>query len=161
MDVLDRLLDHDHWATARFLDLSRSLSTTELDQEFDVGHRTLRATLEHMTFYVVFWTAYLTGQPIAEPRDDRTLIDVIDRHERTYPTFAALARQLRDERRLDDTFADHDGARVSCGATILHVVLHNAQHRSEVRHILERLGVTELPEADPQEWEWAHAPAGS
>jgi uncharacterized damage-inducible protein DinB len=102
----------------------------------------------------------MSGKPVTEPRDERSLIDVIDRHERTYPIFAALARRLRDERRLDEKFADHDGERVSCGATILHVVLHNAQHRSEVRHMLERLGVTDLPEADPQEWEWAHAPEG-
>jgi uncharacterized damage-inducible protein DinB len=160
VDVLDRLLDHDRWATAQLLDLSRGLRDADLDREFDVGLRTLRATLEHMTFYVAYWTAYMAGEPVAEPRNDCTLAALVDRHERTYPDFAALARRLRDEGRLDETFADHDGARVSCGATILHVVLHNAQHRSEARHVLERLGLPDVADADPQEWEWAHAPAG-
>ena len=48
MDLLDRLLEHDHWATAQLLDLSRHLSDAQLDQEFDIGHRTLRDTFEHM-----------------------------------------------------------------------------------------------------------------
>jgi uncharacterized damage-inducible protein DinB len=50
VDVLDRLLDHDRWATTQLLDLSRGLSDGDLDWEFDVGLRSLRATLEHMTF---------------------------------------------------------------------------------------------------------------
>ena len=37
------------------------------------------------------------------------------------------------------------------GATIIQVILHNAQHRSEALHILTRLGLTDLPESDPQE----------
>ncbi len=37
MDLLDRLLAHDHWATARLLDLSRGLTDAQLDQPFDIG----------------------------------------------------------------------------------------------------------------------------
>jgi hypothetical protein len=40
-------LGHDHWATATLLELSRSLTDARLDQPFDIGHRTLRATFEH------------------------------------------------------------------------------------------------------------------
>lgn len=161
MDMLDRLLEHDFWATARYLDLSRGLSDADLDREFDAGLGTLRATLEHMTFYVPFWTAFMTAQPVAEPRANRAVADLIARHERTYPIFAALARQRRDEGRLDAAFPDHDGVPVSVGATILHIALHNAQHRSDIRHMLERLGVPDLPDADPQEWEWAQAATSS
>jgi hypothetical protein len=34
-------------------------------------------------------------------------------------------------------------------------MLHNAQHRSEALHILERLGVPDLREGNPLDWELA------
>jgi uncharacterized damage-inducible protein DinB len=154
MDLLDRLLGHDDWATTQLLELSRDLTDAQLDQEFDIGHQTLRATLEHMIFNVGFWTALMTGQPVDTQRDDRSLPALIDRHESSYATFATLSRQLRDEQRLDDTFVDHYAVRKSFGGTILHVALHNAEHRTEALHILERLGVPDLPELDHGLWDY-------
>ncbi len=153
MDLLDRLLDHDHWATARLLDLSRGLTDAQLDQPFDVGHRTLGATFEHMIFNVEFWTALMAERPVDVQRDARSMAVLIERHERSYATFATLSRQRRDEQRLDDTFVDHFGERLSFGGAIIHVVLHNAEHRTEALHILERLGVPDVPEVDHALWE--------
>ena len=107
-----------------------------------------------MIFNIAFWTSLMTEQPVDEQRDDRSLAALIDRHERFYATFATLARQFRDEQRLDDTFIDHYDARKSFGGTILHVVLHNAEHRTEALHILERLGVPDLPEVDHGLWDY-------
>jgi uncharacterized damage-inducible protein DinB len=154
MELLDRLLDHDHWATAQLLDLSRNLTDAQLDQEFDIGHRTLRDTFEHVIFNIAFWTALMTEQPVDERRDGRSVTALIDRHERSYAIFASLARHLRDEQRLEDTYIDHYDARKSFGGTILHVVLHNAEHRTEALHILERLRVPELPEVDHGLWDY-------
>ena len=154
MDLLDRLLEHDRWATTQLLELSRGLSEAQLDQELDIGHRSLRGTFGHMIVNVGFWTALMTGQPVDTERDDRSLAALIDRHERSYATFAAVARQFRDERRLEDTFVDHYAARKSFGGTILHVVLHNAEHRTEALHILERLGVPDVPEVDHGLWDY-------
>jgi hypothetical protein len=39
------------------------------------------------------------------------------------------------------------------GGAIIHVVLHNAEHRSEAVHILLRLGVPEVPEVDHGLWD--------
>ena len=99
----------------------------------------------------------MAGQPVDAQRDDRSLAALIDRHERSYAAFATLARQVRDEQRLDDTFVDHYDARMTFGGTILHVVLHNAEHRSEALHILERLGVPDLPEVDHGLWDYRAA----
>ena len=154
MDLLDRLLDHDHWATAQLLDRSRNLTDAQLDQEFDIGHRTLRDTFVHVIHNIAFWTALMTEQPVDELRDDRSVTALIDRHERSYATFASLARQFRDEQRLKDTYIDHYDARKSFGGTILHVVLHNAEHRTEALHILERLRVPNLPEVDHGLWDY-------
>jgi uncharacterized damage-inducible protein DinB len=154
MDLLDRLLEHDRWATAQLLDRSRNLSDAQLDQEFDIGHRTLRETFAHIIVNIAFWTSLMTEQPVDKQRDERSLAALIDRHERFYATFATLARQFRDEQRLDETFIDHYDARKSFGGTILHVVLHNAEHRTEALHILERLGVPDLPEVDHGLWDY-------
>ncbi len=153
MALLDRLLGHDHWATARLLDLSRGLTDAQLDQPFDIGHRTLRATFEQMIFNVEFWTASMAEQPVDAQREDRSLAALVDRHERSYATFATFTRRVRDDQHLDDTFVDHFGGRMTFGGAIIHVVLHDAEHRTEVLHILERLGVPNLPEVDHGLWD--------
>lgn len=148
------MLGHDHWTSTQLLELSRDLTDAQLDQEFDIGHRSVRGTFEHMIVNVAFWTALMTEQPVDEERDERSLAALIDRHERSYATFATLARRLRDEQRLDDTFIDHYDARKSFGGTILHVVLHNAEHRTEAVHILTRLGVPDPLEVDHGLWDY-------
>ena len=154
MDLIDRLLGHDHWATARLLDVSRGLTDAQLNQPFDVGHRTVRATFEHMLVNVEFWTALMAERPVDAQRDDHSVAALIERHERSYATFATLSRRVCDEQRLDDTYVDHYAARKTLGGTILHVVLHNAEHRTEALHILERLGVPDLPEVDHGLWDY-------
>ena len=154
MDLLDRLLGHDYWATTQLLELSRELTDAQLDQEFDIGHRTLRGTFGHMIINIAFWTALMTEQPAYEERDERSVAALIDRHECSYATLATLARRLRDEQRLNVTFIDHYDARKSFGGTIVHVVLHNAEHRTEAVHILTRLGVPKPPEVDHGLWDY-------
>jgi uncharacterized damage-inducible protein DinB len=153
VDLLDRLLGHDHWATARLLELSRGLTDAQLDQPFDVGHRTLRTTFEHTIFNVEFWTAVMAGQPVDAQRDHRSLAALVDRHERSYATFATFTRRVCDDQRLEDTFIDRFGGRMTFGGAIVHVVLHDAEQRSETLHILERLGVPDLPEVDHGLWD--------
>jgi uncharacterized damage-inducible protein DinB len=153
MDLLDRLLGHDHWATAKLLDLSRGLTDAHLDLQFDVGHQTPRATFEHMIFNVEFWTATMARQSADAPRDD-SLAALVNRDERSYSAFATFARQIREEQRMDDTFVDHFGGRMTFGGAILHVVLHNEGHRIELLHILQRLGVPDLPEVDHGLWDF-------
>jgi uncharacterized damage-inducible protein DinB len=155
MDLLDRLLEHDQWATAQLIELSRGLTDAQLDQPFDIGHRTVRASIEHIICYVEFWTALMTEQPVPEQRDDRSLAALSDRHERAYAAFATLARQVRDEGRLDETFVDHFGEQMTFGGAILHVILHDAEHRTEAVHILTRLGVSDPPEVDHGLWDLA------
>ena len=154
MDLLDRLLGHDHWATDQLLVLSQGLTDAQLDQPFDIGHRTLRDTFEHMIFNVEAWTAVMAGQPVDIQRDDHSLAALSERDERSHAAFVALARRVRDEQRLDDTFVDHYDAHMTFGGAILMVILHNAEHRTEALHILERLGVPDLPEVDHGLWDF-------
>jgi len=151
MDLLDRLLEHDQWATAQVLEWSGSLTDAQLDREFDVGQRTLRATLAHMIFNVGGWTRLMAGQPVAgdAQEEDRSVAALVDVHEHSYPAFAAFARRVHDEERLEETFADHYDLPMTFGGAILMVTQHNVEHRTEALHILARLGVPDLP--DPLE----------
>jgi uncharacterized damage-inducible protein DinB len=159
MDLLDRMLGHDRWATTQLLERCGTLTDAQLDQEFDIGHSSLRETLDHMIYVIDFWTGWMSGRPVEHDRTtlrrDRSLAALVERHERFQPAFAAFARQAADEQRLDETFIDHYDVRQSIGATILQLLMHNQQHRSEIRHMLERLGVPDLWDYDPQEWEHA------
>lgn len=155
MDLLDRLLGHDDWATTQLLELSQGLTDAQLDQPFDIGHGSLRETLNHLIFVVDFWTTLMAGQPATWERQvHRSIAELIERHERFYATFTNFARRMRDDWRLDDTFVDHFGGQMTFGGAVLHVILHNAEHRGEALQILQRLGVPDLPEVDHGLWDF-------
>ena len=154
MDLTERLLEHDRWAMSQLLTASNGLTDAQLDQAFDIGHRTLRNTYDHLLYNVEFWTKIATGEPTgAIQRDDQSLDVLARRHERVQKNFARFAREMRDAGRLDDSFVDDYGATMSYGGVMLHVILHNAEHRSEMLHILQRLGVADLPEIDHGLWD--------
>jgi len=157
MDVLDRLLEHDRWATTELLALATTLTDTQLDQEVDAGHRTVRATLEHIVENIDGWLARMTGTPPPDPGDDRSIATLAAWHTRAWAAFAAFARQIQAEQRLDDTFHDPFGGDMTYGGAILHVILHDEDHRVETLHILNRLdppAFTEAPEYDFGLWDY-------
>ena len=158
MDMIDRMLEHDRWATDHLLSLCNDLSDEQLDQEFDIGLRTIRATFDHTIYVTMIWTALMVRQPPAIEHEaekrDRSLPALIARHNDAYDTFAAFARSARDEGRLDETYEDLYGLPPSIGGTIIHVAMHNEVHRAEIVHMLTRLGVPEEPpEVDHLLWE--------
>jgi uncharacterized damage-inducible protein DinB len=153
MDVLDRLMEHDRWATEQLLELSGGLTDVQLDQEFDVGHRTLRETFKHMIFNVEAWTDVIEGRPIEREQRDSSLAALREWHDRAYDEFAALARRVRAEGRMEELFVDSYGEQMRYGGAIVHVVLHNAEHRTDALHILSRLGLPEVPEVDHALWD--------
>ena len=154
MDLLDRLLEHDRWATTQLLELCRGLTDAQLDRPFDIGHRTLRETLDHQIPNLDSWTGLMTGQPVEHRRGPNSLETLIADHERAYEAFASVARRVRDEQRLDDTFLDHYGLPMTFGGAILMVILHNEAHRTEIVLIFARLGVPELTNVDVDHGLW-------
>lgn len=154
MDLLDRMLGHDYWATTQILEYCRPLSDAQLDREFDIGHRSLRETLDHQIFVLNAWTQQMLGAPAATAREGgRSIVELSELHERYHAQFSEVARRISAEQRLDEMFVDHYDYPQSQGGTIIHVLYHNVLHRSEARHMLERLGVPGLWDLDPQEWE--------
>lgn len=158
MDLLDRLLGHDAWTTLQLLLLSRDLTDEQLDRRFNIGHGTLRETFAHMIGNVEVWTALMAERPVERTERNRaaSIDSLIERHERSYAEFATLARRIRDEQRWDATYDDRlddPPRRKTFGGTTAHLITHDMFHRGEVLHILQRLGVADLPEGDALGWE--------
>lgn len=152
MQTLDRLLDHDQWATAQLLEVAKGLTDAQLDRDFDIGHRTLRATFDHMIMNVEGWVAAFTG---TEPTNTGSSIpDLAERHARVYPALAAAARKIDSDDRMEETFTDSFSQPMTFGGAFLMVILHNEAHRPEAAHILHRLGVPEVPEVDHGLWDF-------
>lgn len=153
MDILDRMLEHDRWATHQLLAASANLTDDQLDQKFDIGHRSLRATLEHLVFNIEAWTAITARAPLERYPPDPSLADIAARYDRAQVAFASLSRRLRNEALLNVMFTDHFDEQQSYGAAVIHVLLHNEGHRTEILHLLTRLGASEPPEVDHALWD--------
>lgn len=141
MDILERLLEHDRWATAQVLARAEPLTDDQLDREFDIGHRTLRRTIDHILTAREDWLGLMNRVPSPEHPDSRPIAYQIERHQRLSPAFADLAHRLRDEGRFDDTFRDFYDEPATYGSAILQSLLHDEGHRTEAVHILTRLGL--------------------
>lgn len=164
MDLLDRLLGHDKAMTDELLARSRALSAEQWDQEFDISWKSVHATFGHVIYNERVWTELLAGRDArhADATWTYTLEDLTAQHEAAYTDFAAIARDLRDSNRWDDTFTDtldNPPVEKTYGGGVLHVILHNMHHRAELLHMLSRLGLENLPAEDLLTWEMSRSAA--
>jgi uncharacterized damage-inducible protein DinB len=157
MDLLDRLLGHDAWTTRQLLLRAGELDPAALHQTIDAGHESVYETLIHMIGNVRTWTDLMTGSPIDQTSwQNLSIDDLLARHDAASADFAALARRIRDAHRFDELWIDvldNPPTAKTYGGAIAHVITHNMHHRSELLHMLARLGLTDLPEGDALSWE--------
>ena len=137
------------------------LTEAQWTQPFDIGHVTLRATLEHMIYNVETWTALMNGEqhPDAQPTFvGLSASELLARHDASMAAFADLAQRIRFAGAWDMLWVDildDPPAEKTYGGAIAHVITHNMHHRSEVMHMLHRLGVENVIEGDVLSWEAA------
>lgn len=153
MNLLDRLFAHDRWATAILFDACEPITDEQWHTQFDIGHENLRATFGHLIGNIEAWTLIMQGRPI-ELDDDWSVPNLRPRWEHAYDAFESFAREISNEDRMDDTFTDHFDAPQTFGAAILHVILHNEGHRTEILHMLNRLELAQVPEIDLALWDF-------
>jgi uncharacterized damage-inducible protein DinB len=160
MDILDRLLQHDAWTTRQILLRCRELSDAQLDQPFDAGNGSLRATLLHIIGNMEVWTDLIYERPRRErsgkSERGRSVDGMIERLDAVVPDLALIATRLAAEGRLDDLWTDYlddPPTQKTFGGAIAHVITHSHQHRGEVLHMLQRLGMQDLIEGDVLSWE--------
>jgi len=160
MDILDRLLKHDVWTTRQLLLRCRELTPQQFDQRFDAGPGSLRETFAHMIGNIEVWTDLMRGRPVrpdSEPKERAESVEgLIGRLDVAAVDFGSLARQIADEGRSDELWTDvldDPPTQKTFGGAVAHVITHNMAHRSEVLHMLQRLGLQNLIEGDVLSWE--------
>jgi len=157
MDLLDRLLGHDAWTTKQLLDLCAILSDEQLDREFDIGHRSIRRTLDHIIHNMEVWSALMAGQNF-QRATDRTISGMRHRLATAEARLAAVARKVAEADAWDELWRDplDDPPRDKrFGTAVAHVITHSMHHRAQMLYLLRMSGVEALPEGDVFSWEAA------
>jgi len=155
MDLLDRLLGHDAWTTRQLLDRCAPLADEQLDREFDIGHRSLRATLVHLIYNMEVWSALMAGAPLAK-EVDRSVSGLMRRLDAAAARLRSVAREIGDRNAWDEEWLDYldrPPQKKSYGTAIAHVLTHSMHHRAQLLYLLRLSGVTDLPEGDVFSWE--------
>lgn len=155
MDLLDRLLGHDAWTTRELLARCLGLPDEQLDCQFDIGHRTVRATLAHIIRNVQIWSRLMAGRPVGAP-SGRSVAELAAAFDEAAAELASVARSVAERSAWDDLFLDvldNPPTKKSFGGGIAHVITHSMHHRAHLLYMLRRLGLRELPEGDVLSWE--------
>lgn len=159
MDLLDRMLRHDSWTTEQLLMVAATLNDDQLDRWHHVGHRTIRDTFDHMIWNIECWTDLMRGVDVrTRPASPASISELSARLQDGSRELHALARELFDQGRENETFVDHLDSpprEKSFAATILHLATHGMHHRSQLLWMLRRTGLNDLPEGDALSWEAA------
>ena len=164
MDLSDRLVEHDHWHTARLLEQAGTLSDEALDRrlrpglivhDFEGPEPDVRTMLERIIFTKEVWTAAIGGRDIP-PRDERSIPALQARLTAVQPQFTALVRRIRDRNEWDDAFVDAlctPPVSFTFGSVIAHILNASMIRRHTVIDVLRELGVRDVETRDPIEWE--------
>jgi uncharacterized damage-inducible protein DinB len=139
MNILDRLLGHDAWTTWQLLLRCRELNDDQLDRDFDIGHRSGRATLLHIIRNMEVWTDLIAEKPVraSEDRDaaGRSIDGLLRRLDCVAAELAAASTRVARDGRLDDYFLDpldNPSYKKSFGGAIVHVITHSMHHRAQL-----------------------------
>jgi len=155
MDLLDRLLGHDVWTTRQLLEICATLSDAQLDHEFDIGHRTLRATLHHIIGNMEIWSALMAGEPI-ERQTDQTIPAMRGRLSIAETRLQSIAGKVQAENGWDHLWTDHldnPPREKTFGTALAHIITHSMHHRAQMLYMLRLSGISSLPEGDVFSWE--------
>lgn len=140
------LFDYYYWATAHILSATEKVSHKQFTQGRVYGQRSLRATLVHTLSAERRWRARWQGDESLAALD-----------EQTFPTLASLQTYWKQQEQKMRTFLasiqEEDLTRhlegVTDGGTayvdliwhsMMHVLFHGAQHRSEAAEIVTEYG---------------------
>ncbi len=148
---LDILLAHDRWATGQLLAAARSLSDAQLDQRFEMGYGTLRATLLHIVEVQRAWTESLNGRQTETRKDPVSVAEIISRHEAATTELNSTAHATP----LDAEFSPAwKGRRYSFprAGVLTHILTHGMHHRAQALNMLRHLGVDPLPPSSILQW---------
>ncbi len=154
-DPVQILLAHNHWATRNILDACAKLPGEQLDREFDMGLKTLRATMTHVLGAMRGWGDLLAqrdqqrGRLEAEgPHSPVQLLELLDQ-------IGADILASIEGKPLDELLSGERGGKTytfTRGAVITHVTTHGMHHRAQAINMLKHLGIDPVPPSSVMEW---------
>lgn len=162
MNLLHQLLKHDSWTTRELLILCQPLSDDELDREFDIGHRSLRATFEHVIRNTEVWSALIAQTAVTDvTQNDNSVERLLVRLQAASERLENAASAIQIENRWNETYvAPVDGIEKRFGTSVAHVITHSMHHRAQLLYLMRKIGLKDLPEGDVFSWESAECHSG-
>lgn len=155
-DPLKILLHFDRWATERLFAVCRQLSDAQLDQEFEIGLKSLRRTFSHLVANMNWWADIADSRPQREfDRSQGSLDEIVRRFEEAWDDWAGILNRSSPQRMAEVIVDEFDNPEYGKGtlrfvrsAVVLHILNHGAHHRAQCLNMLRHLGVNPLPEID-------------
>jgi uncharacterized damage-inducible protein DinB len=146
-DAFAILLAHARWADAHLLDHAAKLTDPQLDQPFDIGLQTLRATITHNIGAMRSWADVYAQRPQRPWIGDEgpfTPDELRAMHDETHDDWADLAARLPL-----DTIVERPPRRFTRAHILAHVTTHSIHHRAQAFNILRHLGVGSVSDPLP------------
>ena len=129
-----------------------------MDNEHDIGHRTIRKTFDHIILNMELWSDDLAQSKPDDQNEQRRLDRSLKGFDQRLTVAAAAlkaeAHSIVDKELWDETWTDPISAVVrTYGGTVAHVITHSMHHRSQLLYLLRLEGAEELPDGDILTWE--------
>ena len=162
MDLLTKLVEHHVWLVGEILDRAGRLTDEQLDAPIQVSVEgidddpTIRSLLSRLVGQMDMWNASMDSREydFGVERNE-SLRSIRARLDVAGPAFLGRAREVIDERRLDETFVDatcQPPEVFTYGGMLGHVLTFAAHRRTLAIGALHSAGITELGAGDPMRW---------
>lgn len=137
VDDVRFLFGYDRWATTRILDVARGLPAADWSDGNRIDRRGLGGILLHALGSHERWRAGWEGRDRPPRREDGPLLSATELASAWAAEWLAMDRYLGS---LTDEALDGDFTEVTLWHTLLHLVNHGTQHRSEAAALLTAYG---------------------
>ena len=156
-DPVQILLAHNHWATRNVLDACATLTDDQLDRPFDMGLKTIRATMTHVLGAMRGWGDLLAQRDQRERLESGGPLTTVGMLE-LLDEIAADILASTENKPLDEELSAERGGKTytfTRAAVITHVTTHGMHHRAQAVNMLRHLGVDPVPPSSVIEWVFA------
>ena len=133
---IQTMFDYDRWATGRILQAAGALTPEEFAAPSPLGGPGVRDTLIHLVDAMLGWRLRWEGQADEDLQPDQfeSLAAVSDRWDAEVAALRSFVGRLSDED------LQRPVRTLQLWQTLLHLVNHGTQHRSEVAMLLTHYG---------------------
>jgi len=162
MDLLTKLVEHHVWLVGEILDRAGRLTDEQLDAPIQVSVEgidddpTIRSLLSRLVGQMDMWNASMDSREYDFGIErNESLRSIRARLDVAGPAFLGRAREVIDERRLDETFVDatcEPPEVFTYGGMLGHVLTFAAHRRTLAIGALHSAGITDLGAGDPMRW---------